>query len=323
MRHRFSPLQSLLIPASGGTKPHLAERLTQELQTPLLRPLPNNTPHRILSIDMGIRNLALCLLSIPPSQPPQISDWNRVTVSQKPDSSTIESFEPLEYAQKAYSLMHSALQSYRPHTILIERQRYRSAGGAAIQEWTVRVNMLESMFHATLHTLAQTCGHDIVVRSVSPRRITGFWLADVDEKMNVRETKMAKVACAERIVRGEESLDEGGMVEFVGEARMVAEGFNRGKRGDRSKFDDLADSMLQGLGWWKWHVNRARMVDEILNREKEKVEMTEPVKVKGRRRLKVGVSPEDSIEEEIEKTVKRSRSVAKKGRERKKLEIHA
>ena len=217
--------------------------------------------------------------------------------------------------------MHSALQAYNPHTILIERQRYRSAGGAAIQEWTVRVNMLESMFHATLHTLAQTCGHDIVVHSVSPRKITGLWLADVEEKLNVRETKMAKIACAERIVRWEEWGDKQA-VEIVGEARMVAEGFNRAKRGDGRKFDDLADSMLQGLGWWKWHVNRQRTLDEILSWDAEEDRKPETRKIKGRRR-KDAESPDVSIEEdEIEKTVKGSRSVAKKPPERKKLELH-
>ena len=173
--------------------------------------------------------------------------------------------------------------------------------------------MLESMFHATLHTLAQTHGHDTVVHSVSPRKVTGLWLADVEGKMNVRETKLAKIAVAERIVRGE--VERG--VEILGEAGEVGEGFNRSKRGDVRKFDDLADSMLQGLGWWKWHVNRQKMVDEILSWEEvQKSEKT--IKGKSRRR-KVDVAPE---EDEMEETVKKSKSVAKKTRG-KKLELHA
>jgi cruciform cutting endonuclease 1 len=208
---------------------------------------------------MGIRNLALCLLHVSPSQTPQITDWNRVTVSQKPDAENpkTESFEPIEYAAKAYEIIKTSLERYDPHTILIERQRYRSAGGAAIQEWTVRVNMLESMFHAILYTLKMDRGKEFDVYSVSPRKVTQFWLEDKEEKLNARETKVAKIAVAERIIGGE--------LDVVGQAKEIAEGFNCSKRGGGlKKFDDLADSMLQGLGWWKWHVNRLAMVDEIL-----------------------------------------------------------
>src|SRR5436190_14459311 len=114
----------LLMAATSGTKPILAQRITQDIQTPLLRPLPQKAPHRVLSIDMGIRNLALCLLHIPSSRVPQMTDWHRVTVSQKPDSSESsvpESFEPIDYAAKAYKLMKYSLEKYNRHTILIER----------------------------------------------------------------------------------------------------------------------------------------------------------------------------------------------------------
>jgi len=159
--------------------------------------------------------------------------------------------------------MKSSLDEYNPHTILIERQRYRSGNAAAVQEWTVRVNMLESMFHAVLYTLGQHSQKAFQVHSVSPRRMTQYWLADVEEKMNARETKMAKIGVAERIVKGDELR-----VEFSGEADDVARAFRESKkRGEAGikKFDDLADSMLQGLGWWKWHVNRLRTVEEVLS----------------------------------------------------------
>ena len=173
---------------------------------------------------MGIRNLALCLLQIPASsQIPEITDWDRITVSQKPDSSTssvAESFEPIDYAAKAYMLMKSSLEKYNPHTILIERQRYRSGGGAAIQEWTVRVNMLESMFHAVLHTIAQQNQYDFIVHSVSPRKVAQLWIRDVKGKMSSRETKTAKIAAAERIISGFDMK-----VLFSGQAKDVAEGY--------------------------------------------------------------------------------------------------
>jgi cruciform cutting endonuclease 1 len=216
---------------------------------------------------MGIRNLALCLVHVPSTQSsPLISHWKRVTVSQKPmpDAEQTESFEPIEYAAKAYSLMKTALEEYNPHTILIERQRYRSGGGAAVQEWTVRVNMLESMFHAVLYTLSQQPPCTFTVQSILPRRMTQFWLADIQEKMNSRETKLAKIALAEKICGGEEIP-----IAFTGEAEEVARTFNQTKRGEAAtkKFDDLADSMLQGLGWWRWDVHRRRTLNEIMSQE--------------------------------------------------------
>ena len=287
MRNRsFLFIRTILTAATSGTKPILTQRITHELQTPLLRPLSDSTPHRILSIDMGIRNLALCLLHIPASsQVPEITDWDRITVSQKPDPSTFsvaESFEPIDYAAKAYTLMKYSLEKYNPHTILIERQRYRSGGGVAVQEWTVRVNMLESMFYAVLHTIAQQNQHDFIVHSVSPRKVTQLWVGDNKQKMSSRETKTAKIAAAERIISGFDIK-----VLFSGQAKDVAEGYiaassvhknylrKNDKEGRKSasvgvkKFDDLADSMLQGLGWWRWNVNRSATVDEILQDPEE------------------------------------------------------
>jgi len=164
--------------------------------------------------------------------------------------------------------MKYSLEKYEPDTILIERQRYRSAGGAAIQEWTVRVNMLESMFHAVLHTLRAQGGKvkEFDVFSVSPRRITGFWLADLDEKLNARETKLKKISVAKDILKGDQV---GVNVEIAGQAKEVADALvgDTGRNASMKKVDDVADSMLQGLGWWKWHINRLEMIEEILSWE--------------------------------------------------------
>ncbi|CAI7668087.1 unnamed protein product [Penicillium viridicatum] len=235
-------------------------------------------PWSILSIDMGVQNLAFAHLRVPRSgigidaanpRPPELTAWHKLAISEisslslkpgdntniiKPESaeeipgsgdatessqailpiemgkdmpvkakiakSTKEkdSFSPDLYAANAYALISSLIAAYRPTHVLIERQRFRSGGGSAVLEWTLRVGLLEGMLYAVLHTLRQERGGevaDLVVRGVEPRRVVRYWLeggsgpsipgkGDVSEKSevgekvkekkpNAREVKKAKI----------------------------------------------------------------------------------------------------------------------------------
>lgn len=77
------------------------------------------------------------------SKPPSTEE------SLKPD------YSPLRVARLAHRLVKEVFLPFDVTHVLIERQRHRSGGGSAIQEWTVRVNMLESMLHATFETFRQ------------------------------------------------------------------------------------------------------------------------------------------------------------------------
>jgi cruciform cutting endonuclease 1 len=290
------------------------QRIANELRTPLLRSLPKGVPHKILSIDMGIRNLALCHLHAPSCQTPpvKITNWERLAISEKPDPDSAmesESFEPIDLAAKAYSVIKQSLEKYNPHTVLIERQRYRSAGCSSILEWTVRVNMLEAMFHAVLYTVAQQCAQfNFVVHSVSPRRMTQFWLDDIEEKLNSRQTKLAKVGIAKEIVAGKRIP-----ISFSGEAEKVAKGFDlriRGSSGER-KFDDLADSLLQGLGWLRWNNNRASTFAEIMRVEDR--QDSEPLHKMASTRRRLRVTEIDTPQESAAKSSKKKLRNSEKG----------
>lgn len=238
-------------------------------------------PWSILSIDMGVQNLAFAHLRVPRSgvagigidaanpRPPELTAWHKLAISEisslnlipgdntsiiKPESAEAmpgsgdatessqailpietekdvpvkakivkstkekDSFSPDLYAENAYTLITSLIAAYRPTHVLIERQRFRSGGGSAVLEWTLRVGLLESMLYAVLHTLRQERGGevaDLVVRGVEPRRVVRYWLeggsgpsvprtGDVDEKSedgekvkekkpNAREVKKAKI----------------------------------------------------------------------------------------------------------------------------------
>src|SRR5437764_8308376 len=137
---------------------------------------------------MGIRNLAYCVFDIPlpsaswPSAVPNVPSliaWERIAVSPKLSASpahSTENFEPDVFASLAYSLVRQRLLTYDPSLVLIERQRYRSMGSSAIQEWTVRVNMLEGMLYAVLETLHAEGWWSGSVRAVTPGKVGGFWV---------------------------------------------------------------------------------------------------------------------------------------------------
>ncbi|KAJ5474570.1 DNA-binding SAP [Penicillium sp. IBT 31633x] len=236
---------------------------------------PAKSPWSILSIDMGIRNLAFAHLLVPRSctqdetgmdtvQPavPKLTAWHRLAVTEisslnlTPGSGKAQPINPVElgsrsgdvsdpseavipvavdsetqkdqpnktnesstlkekdlyapdlYAANAYTLISSLLAAYRPTHVLIERQRFRSGGGSAVQEWTLRVGVFEGMLYSVLHTLRQERGGDVadlVVRGVEPRRVVRYWLEGSSESSEQGKGGKAEAETAEA---GEKSKEK-------------------------------------------------------------------------------------------------------------------
>jgi cruciform cutting endonuclease 1 len=144
---------------------------------------------RILSVDMGVRNLAFCVVDIQRehvgngrerSLSPLMSvcAWKRIdpiytvleaekTAPDGPipslnnpfaitsDAKAADPWAPKHLASITYSLLKHHLLTWTPEIMLIEQQRYRSGGGPGVFEWTLRVNKLESMLWAALETMKQ------------------------------------------------------------------------------------------------------------------------------------------------------------------------
>lgn len=149
---------------------------------------------------MGIRNLAYCRLTLPTassrSSTPLLTEWTRVAISRQPAAieatTKKESFDPATYSQHAYALIMTLLFPETPSHILIERQRFRSMGGSAVQEWTLRVNMFEAMLYAVLTTLAARGLWKGTVHAVLPSKVAGFWVNEKDEDDGPEETPKAR-----------------------------------------------------------------------------------------------------------------------------------
>ncbi|KAJ5759723.1 hypothetical protein N7520_006879 [Penicillium odoratum] len=336
---------------SSGTKAVLLERIQCELRSHVHGHVQSQAqdrsqhkshsgdePWRILSIDMGIRNLAFAFLTVPcpfsrttsgswnESQDqeqiqvqlqrpyiPELQAWRRLSVSDGLDLSNLptptptptpssdseseslakdkgkekESYSPDTYASNAYNLIKTLLSAYTPTHILIERQRFRSGGSSAVQEWTLRVGVFEGMMHATLHTLRVERGNIGIVEGVEPKRVVGFWdeigrtgggsgivklaVSASEKKPSAREVKKAKMGIVGGWVEG--SLEGRYGKVIVGEDEAVRElagayvrkwKGEKGKKVDIGKLDDLADCLLQGITWLEWQVMRERLVREGL-----------------------------------------------------------
>ncbi|KAI9797813.1 MAG: hypothetical protein M1833_005316 [Piccolia ochrophora] len=297
---------------STGTKAVLSSLLHQELSSsqddlpPRVKPRTNavksskqTMPERVLSVDMGIRNLAYCVFDLPtPSSKdhtpsiPSLVAWKRIAITSRPSRSADatlpkESFEPSTYAAHAYTLLSGLLLPHKPSRILIERQRYRSMGSSAVQEWTVRVNMFEGMLHAVLRALAETDQWRGEVESMSPAKVTAFWVGPEAKSVEGGKKGSAKARSkATKINLVGKWLDGGSVVRLgTEEARGTAEAFLGKWRGERrrkvkvkmakvgedgeveggkedmGKLDDLADCLLQGVAWTQWRENRRLVLE--------------------------------------------------------------
>lgn len=129
-------------------------------------------------------------------------------------------------------------------------------GGSSVQEWTLRVNMFEAMLYATLHTLRRAGKWEGEVLPVEPNKVSRFWIGGEEKgKGKGEKTKKRKMAVARELV------GEGKEVRVEGVAEGVLGEVTGKRKGKAAKFDDLADSLLQGLAWVRWEENR-RLVRE-------------------------------------------------------------
>ncbi|KAE8453055.1 hypothetical protein EG329_012242 [Mollisiaceae sp. DMI_Dod_QoI] len=279
--------------STSGTKPILSQRLVDEItSTP-----PNvSSPTRILSIDMGIRNLAYCILDVPQKRVskskesiqaalPSILAWHRLAVSSAPKQSgdidtppTKEAFDPATLSIAAYTLLRQRMLLEKPTHILIERQRFRSMGSKHILEWTVRVNMFESILYAVLCTLKEEGVWKGEVKAIQPGKVGPFWVDEGKDEGEGKkraskspkvQNKGAKIDLVRKWLLDEDMVALGSeSVKNIAKAyqekweRLPGRAKGRSKGAEESpqekmgKLDDLADCLLQAMAWVQWEENK-------------------------------------------------------------------
>lgn len=247
-------LQSLLTrigSVSSGTKDVLHARLSRDIrQSRLFDGRPDwkarqekdwGRKLRILSIDMGIKNLAYCDAEVDYPQgnadlnaTVEVIRWDKVDLisatrsyggrrsNPRPiEEGSIETDEDVDpysldvMSSTAYWVVNHVILGGGPDIILIERQRWRSASSAAIQQWTVRVNTLEAMIWAILHTLKVErwvvlerlregdAKRDYEVSGVDPKRVGQFWLGQHARASAEKQDGGAEIDVIETLAREE------------------------------------------------------------------------------------------------------------------------
>ena len=295
--------------STSGTKDVLIHRLQEEI--PLAHHVKPKEA-RVLSIDMGIRNLAYCVLDVPPKllsastqsgrkkELIRIDAWHRIAVSsptssdESPETSmpSKESFSPGTLSASAYKLLRNTLLPQNLTHILIERQRFRSMGSKHILEWTVRVNMFESIIYAILCTLREEGIWTGRVVGVLPGKVGPYWVGENEEWKDNLEDMKPKVQTRHRSSKSAKIINKGLKVDLVRswlEAGDVVElgneevrdrarrymqkwdrvpgrrkGIKNGGRPEEEmgKLDDLADCLLQGMAWIQWEKNKSIALEQ-------------------------------------------------------------
>lgn len=239
-------------------------------------------PLSILSVDMGVRNLSVCRIDTVHDQL-NVSDWARLDIEERyrPKSwlDTESSFEPNRLAEITWNLVQGLFIQAEgtrrlPDVVLIERQRFRSASSSSILEWTIRVNMLESMLHSALFAMARdqfmSKGTSCQIHSINPKQVISYWKQIVDEEIltpekttkkgtKYKESKDAKVQIAKHLIELAPPH-----LSFATDQSSATRDMFLTKKG---KNDDLADSFLQGRAWIEWQRNRLGLGKLLLQKE--------------------------------------------------------
>ncbi|KIW05288.1 uncharacterized protein PV09_03815 [Verruconis gallopava] len=271
---------------TGGTKPQLLAQLERELNVSR-RALCPDVPTRILSVDMGIKNLAFCVCDARMHAQGvhlDVKDWKRIAILEdsrlardEESDDEVDPFGPSALSNTAYKLVRDVFVPQKPDAVLIERQRFRTGNSSAVQEWTLRVNMFESMIWAVFRAIASPTGQPRPsLWPVNPKQVANFWICGSasDGRTTAGKAKIEKKQKVD-LVKKWLSGDSGNRLSlFFSDSAATTKKSFLAARGTKAatrnqlakadagpelagKLDDLADCLLQAAAWCKWEENRS------------------------------------------------------------------
>lgn len=218
----------------AGNKAEIVERLCKSAAA---RP-PPGSDLRMVSLDMGVRNIGVCAMNSYGSQRPCLEKWYLARLDTD--------YSQPSFAHAAEKFVREHILTYDPKVVLMEKQRTRSSSSPQIPNAVLRTNIFEGMVHAILATQTSK----LYIESIDPRLI----LARYDD---TRDKSKRKTYAASKRVRTE--LVKKWIAEPATAPCSFASSF--GKDTYIGKKDDLADSLVQGVTWNHWRHELASLTD--------------------------------------------------------------
>lgn len=224
MSHSLKQLQQVAVAcglSAAGTKSFILDKLSRlHYQLEGLR--------RVVSIDMGTKNLAFC----------EMGHDRHIQRLRLVDLNLPEPFEPTSFVGQVKHFMVEELHS-TDATYLIERQRCRTMGSRAIPESILRVNFVEILLHA--HLLGRAI-------PVSPERVATY-----HQLPKGRPKKAAAVTLVQSLIDSKKlTMDH--------EALSLLQ--------SSKKQDDLSDCILQAYAFFDWQYNCREFMQSLPNSER-------------------------------------------------------
>lgn len=247
-----------------GTKAQLLERLHALAAA---RAGDAHKPLRLVSVDLGVKNLGVCQVrapalaapgATPPREPNSAAFSGRPTVERwfRTQLGADVQFAFPGFADLALDFART-LDAANADAVIVERQRARSTPKGNVPNDILRVNVVEGMVFAALRLLAP----QTYLESVMPKYVVQFWRSPAEERALVQKREaQANYALAKKARRQlvEQWMQDPRLVfeHFVGDGTRVFD-VRPGKK------DDVNDALVQAITWLEWRSNSARLLANI------------------------------------------------------------
>ena len=224
--------------SSSASKTHQIEALKSFYYKDVLE-FYTNCHKSILSLDLGLCNLALCeveALDFFGCCDKKIVPTFRVLKWNKFDLRLPEIYNPSNYACSVRVFVQNEIRSlFTGRDIFIERQRYRSGSNSAILETIIRLAILEAQLHCFL-------SESFKVTSINPVAVARYHSLPTG-----KEKKSAAVALVKELLKVGRIIIPSNLKDFFM---------------NQKKQDDLADCLLQAIAVYEFRRNCKKFIEE-------------------------------------------------------------
>lgn len=214
-------------------------------------------PFRLVSVDLGIKNIGVTQLLAPaltgPTQKPVIEKWYRASLPEA------RSFTYPDFAEMAIKFTTELVEKpgQPVHGVIMERQRARTSSSPNIPSDILKVNIVEGMAFTALRAKYP----QLFLESIPPKYILGFWKS----KSDMLDQPKPKTAAANyRIAKQARQKLVG---KWLASPALSPVDFNTHGLADHlkrhGKRDDINDSLVQALTWLLWRRNTYRVLQNV------------------------------------------------------------